>query len=683
MMVKSRAAGNRGAGVRYHLRCQIVPGPRAEQDARDLAAFCRRHAVEEVVLFVAGEEWNHGLLSAREEEQWFDTLAQIKPILEDAGIATSLNPWATVLHCDRGRLFPEDRQFKPMVSPCGETARAVASFADPAWQSYIRQQYGRFSELGFRVLWVEDDFRFHNHSPLTWGGGFEPGVLKRFEKKLGRKVTREHVVANILKPGRPHPWRAVWMETWRELQHETASGLARAVAEHSSSGSRLGLMSSHPATHSVEGRDWHALFEALGVQGRVAHRPNFASYAEVPGTRLAYSFMQLDAQKRLRPADCEVAPEIENFPFTRWRKSHSLTWAQMAAARFHGADALLLDVFPFCGNPVGRVPDVGELLDKSRPALKWIAARFPSTLQTCGIGLPWREDAQAHVQTARGASMDELDADFCGPGEFFTPYGIPVSCREQNVKAVFGNLAWAFDDAAWRDMLGGGLLLDAVSADILCKRGFGAAVGVRFRKWLDRDHERSAYSLEQVVSRRTGVPTGHFFSVNKLERLAVLEPRQGSEAWTSVITPERKKVGAGVVTFENPLGGRVVTMAAPAPEQLARSDCRRDLVHRLVTFLCKGRVPFATVTGAPNLMPMQFEERGRRVLVLANGSPDPLAPVIRLPAGAGQPQAATLLKPLCRPVKVRLQPAAGGTSRTFTLTGRVKLPYLGYLVVEF
>ena len=36
-----------GKPLRYHLRFQIIPGPRVERDARTLARFCKGHGVVE------------------------------------------------------------------------------------------------------------------------------------------------------------------------------------------------------------------------------------------------------------------------------------------------------------------------------------------------------------------------------------------------------------------------------------------------------------------------------------------------------------------------------------------------------------------------------------------------------------------------------------------------------------
>lgn len=664
--------------LRYHLRFQIIPGKNVVRDARILARFCRAHGIEEVVLFFAAEEWNNGLLSKPAEDRWFDALRRIKPILDKAGIGVSLNPWMTVLHCDRGRRFPPDRTFQPMVSPRGEASRACASFADPAWRGYVFGLYGRFAALGFRVLWVEDDFRYHNHAPLTWGGGFEPAILKRFAKKVGRSVSRKAVVANVLRPGTPHPWRALWMETWREVQLEVAAGLADAVAKNTPSGGQLGLMSSLPATHSVEGRCWRSLFANLSIGGRVAHRPHFAGYTEGLGRGHSYSILMLDAQRDFRPAGCEVAPEVENFPFTRWAKSDSQTWAQMAVCLFFGSDALLLDLFPFSANPADREPAIGAMLDRSRLALEWIAARFPKALQTQGVGLPWREDAQAHVRTTVGEAFTELDANAMGPGHFLLSYGVPVSARRQAVNALFGSLAWAFPDEEIREMLSGGLLLDAASAEILCRRGFGPEIGLRFRQWVGR--EESTYAIERVTHRDAGAPLGHCFNHNLPDRMALLAPLRGAREWTTVITPESKRVGPATLAFRNRRGGRVFTYAVPNPAQLPRDDYRQRIAQKAVAFAAGGRFASPMVSGGPYLMPIHFTAAGRDLLVLFNGGTDPCTPVVQMPHGSPAPARATLLAPLAGPAACRI-PARGTAGRNrVTVSGA--LPYQGYLVLE-
>ena len=670
--------------LHYHLRFQVLPGKNTERDASVLARFCTAHGIEEVVLFFAAEEWNNGLLSREEEDLWFETIKGVKTVLDKAGVIASLNPWMTVLHCDRGRGFPEDRPFKPMVSPTGKVSRSCASFADPGWRTYINQLYGRFAQLGFRVIWIEDDFRYHNHDPLDWGGGFEGEVLHQFADRVGQQVSRTEVVNNVLMPGPPHPWRTKWFELWRDIQLEVAEGLAGAVAKNAPGETKLGLMSSLPSMHSAEGREWRRLFDALLINGQVAHRPHFGGYRESPGRDQDGSIMMLDVQKGFRPPGCEVAPEVENFPFTSWTKSDSMTWSEMGFCMFYGADALLLDLFPMSGNRADREPELGTLLDNSRPALEWISTRFSGSLETCGVGIPWAEDAQAHVRTLKGVDMQELNASSFAPGHFLLPYGIPVSASFQKVNAVFGSLAWAFNEEKIRELLSGGLLLDGLSADILCERGFGQYIGVESKGLVSR--EEAPYSIERVNSKKTGVTEGHYFNTNHLESIYVLEPLDGADEWTTVFTPERKRFGAGIVVYGNQLGGRVAITSAPDPACLPRSFQRQTITQKTVAFLAGGNFSSAMVSGAPYLMPIHFKGQGRQFLVLFNGTPDVAKPSVHMFAADKPPVETTLLAPLKKPVQaivdnVNVDSVSG--AKTVTVTSRDELPYRGFLVFQW
>ncbi|MCM8777165.1 MAG: hypothetical protein NC905_02730 [Candidatus Omnitrophica bacterium] len=654
--------------VKYHLRFQIIPGKNVKEDTKVLAEFCLKHKIEEVVLFFAGEEWNNGLLSAKEEDIWFEAIKTAKKTLKERGIKVSLNPWMTVLHCDRGRRFPPDRKFEPMVSPYGETSKATASFVDKNWQRYIYNLYGRFATLGFNTIWIEDDFRYHNHAPLTWGGGFEKRVLKKFSTKIGKQVSREDLVKRILQPGKPHPWRKIWMEVWREIQLEVASGIRDAVEKSSKGKTKLGLMSSHPSVHSIEGRRWHNLFNALTINNKVVHRPNFAPYQEDVGRNKFHSIMMLDIQKKLRPVYCEVEPEIENFPFTKWSKSNTQTWAEMALSLFFGSDALLLNLFPFVGNRADEEKGIGELLNKSYKSLLWISDRFSKEHSLYGIGIPWKEDAAEKTETIEGKRFEELRVDPSFTWKFLLSYGIPACSEIQEVNAIFGNNAWIFDDNEIIRMLKGGLLLDGESARILCKRGFGKYIGVEYEKTLNR--EDSNYSVEVVKSSKSGVKEGIYFSVNQLPEFNVFKPSKKTTVWTDVITSERKSVGPSITLYTNEMGGRV---AIVVPSHF--NFHKQTIVQNIIRYLYKKRVSFPLVSGSVYLMPLFFKKGAEEILCVFNGCPDPAVINIEM---CNKPQDATLLKPLEKPSSERILKETNNIWRSTSMA-----PYMSFLVIEF
>ncbi len=633
--------------ARYHLRFQIHPGPDARAEAVALAKFCTANSVDEVVLLLDAEELYTGHLTGADEDSWFETAAGAREVLLDAGIEVSLNPWVTVGHADRGR--SEDLGFAPMVSPTGETATAQASFACPRWRRWAADHYGRFAELGFRVLWIEDDFRYHNHAPLHWGGGFEPLMLQRLAELTGEQVTREQLVAAITAPGPPHPWRAQLQQVWRTAQLEVARMLADTVAERSGGRSQLGLMSSWLDTTSVEGRDWPALFEALAVAGRSTHRPHFAPYTDAPGRALSFSVWTLELQRALRPAGVACEPEVENWPHTAWSKADTQTWSEMVAAQLAGSDALLLNVHPMHARRADRFPGVGELLLRSRPALDWIADRQPRDLVTEGVSVPFKQHAAAHVHAQR----PELEALAAGPGpaaDFLLRFGVPITAGPAPVAALFGQLARAFDDEELRALLAGGLLLDGVAASILVERGFGALTGLREAPLVGREEQTGSgpYAAEQLLLADDPGAVGMLLSVNVQPALARLEPVDGVRMWTRVVTPDGRDWGAGRFGHTNELGGRVAVLAATAADELACNDDGQSLLHAMVRFLEGDEPRLPLVSGGPYLIPQLSRANGVRRLAVGNGCADPARVRVDWPQAPGEPDA-TLLAPLAQP----------------------------------
>ncbi|WP_042364175.1 hypothetical protein [Streptacidiphilus neutrinimicus] len=653
--------------ARYHLRFQLHPGPHLHDRTTELVKFCGEAGVDEVVLLLGAEELYAGHPAGADEDLWFETAAAATRQLREAGLQVSLNPWVTAGHADRGRA---DRLgFIPMVGADGAVATAQASFACPRWRAWITAHYARFATLGFRVLWLEDDFRYHNHAPLTWGGGFEQPMLDRLSALVGESVTREAAVAAVTAPGDPHPWRALLQQVWRTAQLEVAGQIAEAVATSSGGRSRLGLMSSELGVASVEGRDWPALFQALGVDGEVAHRPHFARYSDAPGRELSFSLWTLEVQRALRPGWATSEPELENWPHTAWSKSDTQTWSELVAAQLAGSEAMFLNVHPMQSGHAQRFPDIAELLRRSRPALDWIAERQPEELRTFGVGLPVRPEAAAHVRTRIGGDLAELAVDAGPAADFLLRYGVPVTAEPAPVRVLFGQLAWAFDDAELRELLSGGLLLDGVAADVLVRRGFADLIGLASVELVAREDHAAApgpYALE------LGEADGAYLSVNNQPALARLEPVAEAEAWTRILTPRQEAWGVGRFVFGNALGGRVAVLAATAPELLPYDDDGQRLLHATIRFLEADRPALPLVSGGPHLLPHLTRTDDGWTLTVANGCADPARPRVDLP------------RPPEDVISFRLSPLADPTPTTSTWDGHRlhtddPLPHRGWL----
>ncbi|MER5486191.1 hypothetical protein ABT024_23685 [Streptomyces sp. NPDC002812] len=670
--------------ARYHLRFQIHPyeGTAAvAATAAELAKTCTDAGVAEVVLLLGAEEHFTGHLSGPDEDLWYEAAALAQEVLLGAGLDVSLNPWVTTGHADRGRTGTHG--FAPMVSPTGKVAAAQASFACPRWRAWLTGHYGRFAELGFRVLWLEDDFRFHNHAPLDWGGGFEPLMLDRLAALAGHPVPRPELVAALTASGPPHPLRALWQQVWRTAQLEVAAQVAAEVHRRSAGRSRTGLMSSGLDAASVEGRDWGALFDALAAPGgRAVHRPHFAPYADAPGRELARQLWMPELQRSLRPEYVDSEPEIENWPHTAWSKSDVQTWSEMVAAQLSGADALLLNLHPMQGAHPGSHPGIAELLRRARPALDLVHRQHPRGQRTLGVGLPFAQDAAAHVR-AHGGDLTELAVDPGPAAGFLLRYGVPVTAEPAPVQALFGPSAWAFDDQAVRALLAGGLLLDGTAAAILHRRGFGPLIGLADAEPVDREAPATPggpgpYATEHLCAAAGQELAGLLLSVNTQPSLTRLREAPGAQRWSEVRTPDGRAWGAGRTVFANTLGGRVAVLAATEPHTLPADDHAQRLLHRTIRFLEGEDARLPLVSGGPYLIPHLSHADGVTTLTVANGCQDPARPVVDLPA---LPDAvavgATLLAPLAEP-----RPADTGR-RGHTLRLDPELPHRAWAVLRW
>jgi hypothetical protein len=130
-----------------------------------------------------------------------------------------------------------------------------------------------------------------------------------------------------------------------------------------------------------------------------------------PRYELSERLWLFEGQRRLRPVGVASEPEIENWPYAAWAKSDQQTWSEKTAAQFVGSEALLINAYPNHERQViERYPQVGDMLRRSRPALDWIAARYPRDAESLGVGLPFRADAAAHLHAHGGDLTYDLEA---------------------------------------------------------------------------------------------------------------------------------------------------------------------------------------------------------------------------------------------------------------------------------
>ncbi|MCW3816027.1 hypothetical protein ONA91_16415 [Micromonospora sp. DR5-3] len=632
----------------YILRVQTRPELDPERTAAQLVQIARDTGADEICMFAFAEERNDGHPSLDEVRRWCEHTRPARAALAEAGVRISINPWATLLHVDRGRRLRPDQPWQTLVDPYGRATQAQVCPLDPGWRAYYREVLRRYaSEEHVGVVWVEDDIRLHNHAPLRWGGCFCPLHLERFARRIGRVATRQEVIAACTADGVPHPWRAQWLDMWDEAQVELIAEWREIVVPL---GRHLGLMSSQLSEHSAEGRRWDAWFGALDPDGTPVHRPHFWPYSSGTPDQLPAAVVRLDAARSVQPTAVRSFPEIENYPYGRWNKSFREMFAQMALAHVLGSAGLAISVHDFMGNEPTDEPMRAAFLAQARPALDLIADLFPPALRSTGVGIPWSPHVARHraVPAGEHGRWEALAAPVGGIAPWLIAAGTAVSLRGEGrvnaLPATMVDVATAEDVHRW---LSGGVLLDGPAALGLQARGYGRLIGLTDARWISQGH--LPFSIERCTRADFGLRQGCDISVNQsagscLHCLVQGTLAPGAQPASVLLDASGNPVGHGLVLFENELGGRVAILPWSMEASVSMNEQRAAQLAKTVDWLGDhdGAGPeHLAVSGHPWLIPIALTDGERWRVAVFNASPDDAtAFAVRLPAGMPSPAGA-------------------------------------------
>lgn len=561
---------------RYILRFSLDPEYEVKVRTHDLLEFCKSARVNQVMLFTPAEELSPGHLTEKELDRWLELARPFSRRLAEHGIELSLNPWTTTYHAARGRTLRSDQSFSKMVGETGYRGVVTPCPLCPEWQAYLTKQFIRLSqELNPVAIWIEDDWRLHNHereidsNPMGWGGCFCDLHLTRFSQSVGEEVSRETLVSRVLAPGKPHPWRSVWMDLWRQTLVEPAHAIREAV-EAVAPQARFGLMGSVPDVHSVEGRDWPQMQKAWGNEPEFLIRPHMPPYTETP----AISTTPCVTRQTL--ANCqgpiEVYPEMENSPRCGiYSKSSAYAAWQCHNAAMFGSRGITINHFDVIGNGVSTDRAFGDMLAREKPKLDALALlRIDDRIHSRGLRVVFHPEVALHRHAAHEAdSMNDLvqesflwgrTAMILGIANTFTrriePDGTPYAVNGQTLRA--------FDDEAIQHLLSGPVILDGESVQVLVERGFGTWIGVRSFRW--RTQSEAAFAYESINELDPTV-YGHAFPRMSAQRCAsrMLEMThiEGAKRRSTIHRYDHTDLFPGMIDFTNANGGRAISLAYP------------------------------------------------------------------------------------------------------------------------
>ncbi len=620
-------------GYQYSLRIGIDPEFDADDKFQILLDFCKKAKIDDIQFFLNMEELNQGHLSPEETEKWLSMIGKMKPEAEKSGFTVSLNPWTTVLHEDRGRKLRPEQHFTTMEDCRGNKAQAVACPLDEEFRAYIRQIYGMYAKLHFRIIWAEDDFRLHNHPPLEWGGCFCRLHREEFSKRAGREVTLSEIREGFSKTGEPSPYRKLWLDTARDTMIGFAKLLGEAVHDAAPE-TRVGLMSSGPETHCAEGRDWHSVLHGLAGSTRPLNRPHLPAYHDVSPIRYALDFQRFP---RLTAAmageETELWPELENYPHTRFSKSLTFSRLQMESTLSLCAEGITLNLFDMAGNGVNPVQQYDSVLSKIKPYLTGVVGLGLRRSQEQGVYVLYSSRSSYTVHSSGGDTPQAICPRETFWAEYLAAFGIAYRyCDDLKISGkivavsgqYFRNLSPEQIETLFAN---NALLLDGEAVSILFEMGLQKLIQAEKMEWIPCN--TGVHSYEQVCNGKQyqGLPSARMSTqtcssrVEPTDYLCIqYDDNSCRETVSRVKTPGGKEVGEGVVCLDN----RVVIFPfghmTGQYDTLLNSVRQEILQEALLAMNCQSAP--AMVYGCPYVTVNEFALEGKKVLLLTNYSND-------------------------------------------------------------
>ena len=614
----------------YSLRICISPDFHAEEKFRQLLEFCQEAGIDDVMFILNPEEINMGHPTAQETEKWLAMLAGFRPEVEKAGMTISVNPWTTLLHTDRGRSAREGHDFGRMEDYEGKRAQAVACPLDGKFQRYLASIYEMFGRFGFYAVWVEDDFRLHNHMPLKWGGCFCPTHLADFSKRAGRRVCAADMFEGITAPGEPDPLRKVWLDAARDTMVDLADVIGKAVHDQSAS-SRVGLMSSAPEVHCIEGRDWDAVLDNLSGDTRPLCRPHLPAYWEAVPRRYALEFQRYSRlSAAMTRGRAELWPELDNLPHTTFSKSHRFARLEMESTLSLCAEGITINIFDMIGNGVNAAQNNEEFLAETKPYLSGVKKLECRPEQEEGVTVLYSSRSAYTLHTDGRRAMDAIQPWETFWAEYLSAYGI--ACRysdDYTVKgqtvAVSGQYFRNLTEEQIRDLFAHNLvLMEGEAARTLFDMGLGDLADIENVEWYPLNGGRHCYEQAPEGTYYQGLPEARITAqgisedVETGDYLHIIYGTREKEVYSVLRRADGEKAGEGLTG----VGHAVVFPYGHMRDQynFLLSPVRQEMLQSVLE--SRAHCMPAMVRGCQYVTVNTFVQGDRRILLLTNYSTD-------------------------------------------------------------
>lgn len=421
------------------------------------------------------------------------------------------------------------------------------------YQSYLFEKYKTAAETNPAFIWVDDDARMSNHSPLKFTC-FCDKCLEIFKEETGEEYTRSSL-KKILNEGsieKKLKYRSRWLQHNRNTMDRLMALIEQAIHGVDST-IIIGKMT---GDRFYDGYDFDNYAKLLSGKNKtnVMWRPGGGFYTDKDMNSFTSKSHAVGRQSSILPDSVfSIQSEIECVPCQQLDKAARIVALEAATYIAAGCTGTTYSILPYYYAPLEQYEPLLAEIDRVRPFFN-LMVKILGRSKITGVQTFWNKN----TFITNNLNRDWLSSELGIPSSEIYEIGLPAcySNKHAEVTLLRKNNVFSLAKEDIKLLLSKSVYIDAETLQHLNTLGFDELTGFKLL-W---SNEGDITSFERYLKhplngkyagfeRRGYPPTQKSWSLKKTNDKA--------ETLTNLYNFPRHDKGIGMGIFENKLGGRI------------------------------------------------------------------------------------------------------------------------------